>query len=122
MQVTVFPEPDYVLHAQAYPNDTYFSYLWGLDNTGTVPFDTNASRADADIEHAQRTGRIAHIFGLEAATMIVAGPLIAFLGNAGSLLSRDLLDDAVQRYQDEPWPQLVALWRLYNLHLAHVMP
>lgn len=27
------------------------------------------------------------------ATMIVAGPLIAFLGNAGSLLSRDLLDD-----------------------------
>ena len=27
-------------------------------------------------------------------TMIVAGPLAAFLGNAGSLLSRDLLDDA----------------------------
>jgi hypothetical protein len=27
-------------------------------------------------------------------TMIVAGPAIAFLGNAGALLSRDLLDDA----------------------------
>ncbi|MBW3633132.1 MAG: hypothetical protein KY456_08890 [Chloroflexi bacterium] len=27
-------------------------------------------------------------------TMIIAGPLIAFFGNAGSLLSRDLLDDA----------------------------
>lgn len=27
-------------------------------------------------------------------TMIVAGPLVAFLGNAGSLLSRDLLDDS----------------------------
>lgn len=27
-------------------------------------------------------------------TMIVAGPLIAFLGNAGAFLSRDLLDDA----------------------------
>ena len=27
-------------------------------------------------------------------TMIVVGPLVAFLGNAGSLLSRDLLDDA----------------------------
>ena len=27
-------------------------------------------------------------------TMIVAGPLIAFLGNTGSMLSRDLLDDA----------------------------
>jgi hypothetical protein len=28
------------------------------------------------------------------ATMIVAGPLIAFLGNAGALFARDLLDDA----------------------------
>ncbi len=26
-----------------------------------------------------------------------------------------------QRYNEEPWPQLVALWRHYNLHLAHVM-
>jgi hypothetical protein len=24
-------------------------------------------------------------------------------------------------YQDEPWPQLVELWRAYNLHLQHVM-
>jgi hypothetical protein len=32
-------------------------------------------------------------------TMIVAGPLIAFLGNAGSLLSRDLLDDADESAQ-----------------------
>lgn len=28
---------------------------------------------------------------------------------------------AVQRYNDEPWSQLVQLWRHYNLHLAHVM-
>jgi hypothetical protein len=27
----------------------------------------------------------------------------------------------VQRYNDEPWTQLVQLWRLYNLHLWHVM-
>jgi hypothetical protein len=27
----------------------------------------------------------------------------------------------VQRYNDEPWSQLVELWRHYNLHLAHVM-
>src|SRR5215218_3535881 len=25
-----------------------------------------------------------------------------------------------QAYEDEPWPQLVDLWRLYTLHLAHV--
>jgi hypothetical protein len=26
-----------------------------------------------------------------------------------------------QRYNDEPWLQLVQLWRHYNLHLCHVM-
>ena len=26
-----------------------------------------------------------------------------------------------QRYQDARWPDLVALWRGYNLHLAHVI-
>jgi hypothetical protein len=28
---------------------------------------------------------------------------------------------AAQRYQDAPWGELVALWRLFNLHLARVM-
>ncbi len=28
---------------------------------------------------------------------------------------------ALQRYNDESWSQLVALWRHYNLHLVHVM-
>lgn len=27
----------------------------------------------------------------------------------------------VQQYQKAPWPQLVELWRAYNLHLLHVM-
>lgn len=27
----------------------------------------------------------------------------------------------VQHYRDEPWSQLVQLWKHYNLHLAHVM-
>jgi hypothetical protein len=27
----------------------------------------------------------------------------------------------VQRYNDEPWLQLVQLWKYYNLHLLHVM-
>jgi hypothetical protein len=26
-----------------------------------------------------------------------------------------------QKYADAPWPELVELWRLYNLHLARVM-
>jgi hypothetical protein len=28
---------------------------------------------------------------------------------------------AVQRYEEAPWEDLVALWRTYNLHLARVM-
>jgi hypothetical protein len=27
----------------------------------------------------------------------------------------------IQHYQEAPWPQLVELWRAYNLHLLHVM-
>ena len=26
-----------------------------------------------------------------------------------------------QKYSDEPWPELVELWRSYNLHLVHVV-
>lgn len=26
-----------------------------------------------------------------------------------------------QKYSDEPWPDLIALWRAYNLHLLHVV-
>ena len=28
---------------------------------------------------------------------------------------------AAQRYQDAPWPELVVLWREFNLHIARVM-
>jgi DinB family protein len=28
---------------------------------------------------------------------------------------------ALQKYQDEPWVDLVTLWRSFNVHLAHVM-
>jgi hypothetical protein len=28
---------------------------------------------------------------------------------------------AAQRYQDSSWPDLIELWRLYNLHIANVM-
>jgi DinB family protein len=28
---------------------------------------------------------------------------------------------SVQRYHDEPWPDLIDLWRAYNLHLLHIV-
>ncbi|HEU4796294.1 MAG TPA: DinB family protein [Pyrinomonadaceae bacterium] len=28
---------------------------------------------------------------------------------------------SAQRYNDEPWPNLIELWRAYNLHLLHVV-
>ena len=28
---------------------------------------------------------------------------------------------SAQRYNDEPWPDLIDLWRAYNLHLLHVV-
>jgi len=44
-------------------------------------------------------------------TMIVGGPLIAFLGNAGALLSRDLLDDV-----DEPAQRTAAAIHALVIH------
>lgn len=74
---------------------------------GAVFADRTASRArEAGIERVVEfnTAWIVPVIATAAAillvatfhnsTMIVAGPLIAFLGNAGALLSRDLLDDA----------------------------
>lgn len=28
---------------------------------------------------------------------------------------------SAQKYNDEPWPELIQLWSSYNLHLAHVI-
>jgi Protein of unknown function (DUF5656) len=74
---------------------------------GALFADRSASRADEshdDRPPRVNTAWIVPVVSTAAAvllvatfhntTMIVAGPLIAFLGSAGSLLSRDLLDDA----------------------------
>src|SRR5215203_6393629 len=74
---------------------------------GAMFADRSASRADLSQHDATlriNTAWIVPVVSTAAAillvatfhntTMIVAGPLIAFLGSAGSLLSRDLLDDA----------------------------
>ena len=74
---------------------------------GAVYSDRTASRA-RDREHPGRYGAttawiipvvatataIVLVATFHNQAMFVAGPLIAFLGNAGALLSRDLLDDA----------------------------
>src|SRR4051812_47197534 len=74
---------------------------------GALFADRSASRADESQDDGTprlNTAWIVPVVSTAAAvllvatfhntTMIVAGPLIAFLGSAGSLLSRDLLDDA----------------------------
>ena len=74
---------------------------------GTLFADRSAARADESEDNGGprvNTAWIVPVVATAAAvllvatfhntTMIVAGPLIAFLGSAGSLLSRDLLDDA----------------------------
>ncbi|HYF35324.1 MAG TPA: S8 family serine peptidase, partial [Prosthecobacter sp.] len=40
-----YAEPDYIVHAQATPNDPAFTNLWGMHNTGQ-----NGGAADADID------------------------------------------------------------------------
>jgi hypothetical protein len=74
---------------------------------GALFADRSASRSDDSANHGtpnvnmvwivpvvSTAAAILLVATFHNTTMIVAGPLIAFLGNAGSLLSRDLLDDA----------------------------
>ena len=50
----LYLEPNAVLELDATtPNDPAFNYLYGLNNTGSVPFDTGASLADADVDAAE---------------------------------------------------------------------
>jgi subtilisin family serine protease/sugar lactone lactonase YvrE len=44
-EIVEYAEPDYVVHVSAFPNDTDFSRLWGLHNTGQ-----GGALADADID------------------------------------------------------------------------
>jgi subtilisin family serine protease len=44
----LYAEPDYKIKLLAYPNDTYFSYLWGLNNTGQT-----GGTPDADIDASE---------------------------------------------------------------------
>ncbi len=44
-----YAEPNYIVHATATPNDTFFSELWGLHNTGAT-VNLVSGTADADID------------------------------------------------------------------------
>jgi hypothetical protein len=71
--------------------------------------------------------------GKWSAKEIVGHLLDSTANNHGRFVRAQLQDDLVfdgydqdawvrvQRYQDAPWPLLVALWRDYNRHLAHVI-
>lgn len=49
----VYAEPDHLGHLGATPNDTYYSLLWGLNNTGqTVNRDRGTANADIDADLA----------------------------------------------------------------------
>lgn len=51
-----FAEPDYTYHLYATPNDTYYTLLWGMHNTGqTVAGDPGTNDADIDAAEAWNT-------------------------------------------------------------------
>lgn len=50
-----YAEPNYILKLAAIPDDTFFTNLWGLDNTGQT-VDGTAGTADADIDAPEAWG------------------------------------------------------------------
>ena len=49
VKVVEYVEPDYIYHTYATPNDSFYSLLWGLNNTGqTVNGDPGTNNSDID--------------------------------------------------------------------------
>jgi subtilisin family serine protease len=59
-----FAQPDYKIQLETVPNDTYFSYLWGLHNTGQV-----SGTVDADIDAAEGWDLITSAAGVVVAVI-----------------------------------------------------
>lgn len=54
--LVIYAEPDYIVHRCATPTDTYYSLLWGMNNTGqTVNNDPGIANADINAPEAWNT-------------------------------------------------------------------
>lgn len=59
-----YAEPDFVFKTNVVPNDPYFSYLWGMNNTGQV-----SGNADADIDAPEGWNQITSAAGVVVAVI-----------------------------------------------------
>jgi subtilisin family serine protease len=59
-----YAEPDFVVKINVVPNDPYFSYLWGMNNTGQV-----SGVADADIDAPEGWNQITSAAGVVVAVI-----------------------------------------------------
>lgn len=88
-----------------YADRTASRHLYGTD------FETTDVSTAWIVPVVSTVAAIVLVATFHNSTMIVAGPFIAFLGNAGSLLSRDLLDDA-----DDPAQKTAATVHALVIH------
>lgn len=104
MGVVEYAEPDYTYHLFATPNDTFYTLLWGMNNTGqTVAGDPGV--ADADIDAAEAWNTITTTTmpiavcdsGLRRTHQDISGNLWT---NPGEIAGNGIDDDANGRIDD----------------------
>ncbi len=108
-----YAEPDYLYHLKATPNDTYYSLLWGMNNTGqTVGGDPGAANHDIDANLAWDlvTGSSTFVVGMadsgiRQAHQDFAGNIWA---NSGEIAG-DRIDNDGNGRVDDTWG-----WDFYN--------
>ena len=96
--IVEFAEPDYLYHINATPNDTYYSLLWGMNNTGqTVNRDRGTANADTDANLAWDvwTGSSSFVVGMADSGILMTHQDLAanIWRNPGEIAGNGIDDD-----------------------------
>ncbi len=113
MGIVEYAEPDAIYHLSATPNDTYYSLLWGLNNTGqTVNRDRGTANADIDANLAWDvwTGSSSFVVGMcDSGILRTHQDLAANIWSNPGEIPGNGIDDDGNGYVDDTWG-----WDFYN--------
>jgi subtilisin family serine protease len=102
-----FAEPDHIYHINATPNDTYYTLLWGMNNTGqTVNSDPGTAGADIDANLAWdvTTGSSTVVVGMaDSGIRKTHEDLAANIWTNPGEIAGNNIDDDGNGYKDDTW-------------------
>ncbi|MFN0010398.1 MAG: S8 family peptidase [Phycisphaerales bacterium] len=113
LDIVEYVEADHVYHLHATPNDTFYSLLWGMNNTGqTVNNDRGTANADIDANLAWdvTTGSASFVVGMADSGILGTHEDLAanIWTNPGEVAGNGVDDDG-NGYVDDTWG-----WDFFN--------